>query len=117
MLILLLLPDLNYFRNSGKEPLRQTLKQFYKDPNIYENANFQLYQQNEMLKVQNFNFIEKNKDLINEELEKKLTSLNSSLIDVQKENIYLKELVDQYSKLIKNIENCSESWINLKVPC
>ncbi|CXH95669.1 conserved Plasmodium protein, unknown function [Plasmodium berghei] len=134
------------YLNSGKEPLRQTLKQFYEDPNIYEklgnlnaiqemvianliedhknlikerkeaskkyyeavNANFQLYQQNEMLKAQNFNFIEKNKDLINEELEKKLIALNSSLIDVQKENIHLKELVDQYSRLIKNIENCSE---------
>ncbi|SCM05314.1 conserved Plasmodium protein, unknown function [Plasmodium chabaudi adami] len=134
------------YLNSGKEPLRQTLKQFYDDPNIYEklgnlnatqemlianliedhknlieerkivskkyyeavNANFQLYQQNEMLKAQNFNFIEKNKDLINEELEKKLTALNSSMIDVQKENIHLKEMIDQYSKLIKNLENCSE---------
>ncbi|EWC78984.1 hypothetical protein C923_00316 [Plasmodium falciparum UGT5.1] len=31
-------------------------------------ANFQLYQQNEMLKAQNISLLEKNKDLVNEEL-------------------------------------------------
>ncbi|ETW52046.1 hypothetical protein PFUGPA_05947, partial [Plasmodium falciparum Palo Alto/Uganda] len=43
-------------------------------------ANFQLYQQNEMLKAQNISLLEKNKDLVNEELDKKLNALNSSLI-------------------------------------
>ncbi|EUT93167.1 hypothetical protein PFAG_00295 [Plasmodium falciparum Santa Lucia] len=52
-------------------------------------ANFQLYQQNEMLKAQNISLLEKNKDLVNEELDKKLNALNSSLIYVQKENIQL----------------------------
>ncbi|CRG98703.1 conserved Plasmodium protein, unknown function [Plasmodium relictum] len=71
-------------------------------------ANFQLYQQNEMLKAQNLSLLEKNKDIIDEEIETKLKALNSSLIYVQKENIELKEILDQYSKLIANIKKCSE---------
>ncbi|CRG94350.1 conserved Plasmodium protein, unknown function [Plasmodium gallinaceum] len=71
-------------------------------------ANFQLYQQNEMLKAQNMNILEKNKDIIDEETENKLKALNSSLIYVQKENIELKEILDQYTKLITNIKKCSE---------
>ncbi|KNG78344.1 hypothetical protein PFMG_04576 [Plasmodium falciparum IGH-CR14] len=71
-------------------------------------ANFQLYQQNEMLKAQNISLLEKNKDLVNEELDKKLNALNSSLIYVQKENIQLQDVLDQYSKLIKNIKDCPD---------
>ncbi|SBT31613.1 conserved Plasmodium protein, unknown function [Plasmodium ovale wallikeri] len=78
--------------------------------NYYEavDANFQLYQQNEMLKVQNISLLEKNKDILSEELENKLAALNSSLIQIQKENVQLKEMVSQYSRLITNIRNCPE---------
>ncbi|GAB64953.1 hypothetical protein PCYB_041550 [Plasmodium cynomolgi strain B] len=71
-------------------------------------ANFQLYQQNEMLKAQNINLVERNKDAIDHQMEKNLVALNTSLIHVQKENIQLKETVDQYTQLIENIEKCSE---------
>ncbi|SBT70552.1 conserved Plasmodium protein, unknown function [Plasmodium malariae] len=69
-------------------------------------ANFQLYQQNEMLKAQNISLLEKSKDIINEELQNKLEALNLSLIYVQKENLHLKEVLDQYSRLITNIKIC-----------
>ncbi|ANQ06340.1 Uncharacterized protein PCOAH_00009340 [Plasmodium coatneyi] len=71
-------------------------------------ANFQLYQQNEMLKAQNINLVERNKDAIDQQMEEKLVALNASLIHVQKENIQLRETVDQYTQLIENIEKCPE---------
>ncbi|SBT75646.1 conserved Plasmodium protein, unknown function [Plasmodium ovale] len=40
--------------------------------------------------------------------ENKLAALNSSLIQIQKENVQLKEMVSQYSRLITNIRNCPE---------
>ncbi|EWC78983.1 hypothetical protein C923_00315 [Plasmodium falciparum UGT5.1] len=40
--------------------------------------------------------------------DKKLNALNSSLIYVQKENIQLQDVLDQYSKLIKNIKDCPD---------
>ncbi|CAA9986701.1 conserved Plasmodium protein, unknown function [Plasmodium knowlesi strain H] len=71
-------------------------------------ANFQLYQQNEMLKAQNINLVERNKDAIDHQMEEKLVALNASLIHVQKENIQLREKLDQYTQLIENIEKCYE---------
>ncbi|KJP85288.1 hypothetical protein AK88_05070 [Plasmodium fragile] len=71
-------------------------------------ANFQLYQQNEMLKAQNINLVERNKDAIDHQMEEKLVALNASLIHVQKENIQLRERVDQYTQLMEDIEKCSE---------
>ncbi|EDL43172.1 hypothetical protein PVIIG_03505 [Plasmodium vivax India VII] len=71
-------------------------------------ANFQLYQQNEMLKAQNVNLVERNKDVIDQQMEKKLIALNASLIHVQKENIQLRETVEQYKQLIDNIDNSPE---------
>ncbi|VWU53172.1 conserved protein, unknown function [Hepatocystis sp. ex Piliocolobus tephrosceles] len=61
-----------------------------------------------MLKIQNASLVKKNKDIINEELEKKLTALNESLINVQAENIELTDKIEQYSKLIKNVKSCTE---------
>lgn len=71
-------------------------------------SNFQLYQQNEMLKVQNTCLLDNNKDKIHEELEKKMSALNAALIHTQKENIEMREILDQYSRLITNIKQCSE---------
>lgn len=71
-------------------------------------SNFQLYQQNEMLKAQNTCLLDNNKDQIHEELEKKMNALNASLIHTQKENIEMREILDQYSRLITNIKQCSE---------
>ncbi|SBS81368.1 conserved Plasmodium protein, unknown function, partial [Plasmodium ovale curtisi] len=87
---------------------RSKTREKKKDKLCIPDANFQLYQQNEMLKVQNISLLEKNKDILSEELENKLAALNSSLIQVQKENIQLKEMVNQYSRLITNIRNCPE---------
>lgn len=71
-------------------------------------SNFQLYQQNEMLKAQNICLLDNNTEQIHQELEKKLSALNSSLILVQKENIEMKEILDQYTRLITNIKHCSK---------
>ncbi|EUD66765.1 hypothetical protein C922_02750 [Plasmodium inui San Antonio 1] len=71
-------------------------------------ANFQLYQQNEMLKAQNINLVERNKDAISDQMEKNLVALNASLIHVQKENTQLRETVEQYTQLIEKIEKCPE---------
>lgn len=71
-------------------------------------SNFQLYQQNEMLKAQNMCLLNNNTDEIRQELDNKLCALNASLMHVQKENIEMREIIDQYSKLITNIKKCSE---------
>ncbi|GAW79462.1 hypothetical protein, conserved [Plasmodium gonderi] len=84
---------------------RNTISRKYQEA---VDANFQLYQQNEMLKAQNINLMEKNKDTINEQLENKLNALNDTLICVQKENIRLQETVEQYVRLMKNINKCAE---------
>ncbi|KAI4840394.1 hypothetical protein MKS88_001116 [Plasmodium brasilianum] len=117
-------------RNSGEEPLRHKLELFYEDTNLYEKLGSLTGVQEMFIETliedhrnlikekrsiskkyheavaQNISLLEKSKDIINEELQNKLEALNLSLIYVQKENLHLKEVLDQYSRLITNIKIC-----------
>eukprot|EP00366_Plasmodium_knowlesi_P000389 XP_002257886.1 hypothetical protein, conserved in Plasmodium species [Plasmodium knowlesi strain H] len=77
-------------------------------------ANFQLYQQNEMLKAQNINLVERNKDAIDHQMEEKLVALNASLIHVQKENIQLRDTPHSFSLLPHQVNSIKEELTEFK---